>query len=139
MSSLHHRRTKSTIHSSHTSTAGTPSKTPIHVKSAPSLSSNHHQRVMSSPSSYNHLPLPSTPLLSTTTTTNNQQNNIGFVNFTPSDSKRILTGVAPSGSSKTKARREKEAGERRRKLSEVAERAIREVGGDVKVLREALV
>ncbi|MCJ1239671.1 hypothetical protein MMC14_007669 [Varicellaria rhodocarpa] len=133
MSSLHHRRTKSTFHS-HASIAGTPSKTPTHVKSTPSLSSNHHQQVLSSSSSHNYLPRPSTPLLSTTT--NNQQNNVGFVNFTPSDSKRILTGVAPSGSSKTKARREKEAGERRRKLSEVAERAIREVGGDVKVLRE---
>lgn len=53
-----------------------------------------------------------------------------FVNFTPSDSRRILTGVAPSGSSKTKARREKEAVERRRKLSEAAQRAVKEAGGD---------
>ncbi|KAI4216728.1 MAG: hypothetical protein LQ349_009088, partial [Xanthoria aureola] len=42
---------------------------------------------------------------------------MGFVNFTPHDSKRILTGVAPSGSSKTKARREQEANEKKRKLS----------------------
>ncbi|KAI9694793.1 MAG: hypothetical protein M1822_000409 [Bathelium mastoideum] len=58
----------------------------------------------------------------------------GFVNFTPEDSRKILTGVAPSGSSKTKARREKEAAEKRRKLSEAAVKAIEEAGGDVTVL-----
>ena len=59
---------------------------------------------------------------------------VGFVNYTPEDSEQILTGVAPSGSSKTKARREKEALERRRKFSEAAVRAVRAVGGDVKAL-----
>ncbi|KAL9080926.1 MAG: hypothetical protein Q9157_000426 [Trypethelium eluteriae] len=60
--------------------------------------------------------------------------NVGFINFTPDDSRRILTGVAPSGSSKTKARREKEAAEKRRKLSEAAVKAVEEAGGDVRVL-----
>ncbi|KAI9813635.1 MAG: hypothetical protein M1827_003706 [Pycnora praestabilis] len=55
----------------------------------------------------------------------------GFVNFTPSDSRKILTGVAPSGSSKTKARREKEAEQKRRRLSEAAVRAVREAGGNL--------
>ncbi|PBP20548.1 developmental regulatory protein WetA [Diplocarpon rosae] len=41
---------------------------------------------------------------------------VSFVNYTPSDRRKILTGVAPSGSSKTKARREKEALDKRRKL-----------------------
>ncbi|KAL9124889.1 MAG: hypothetical protein Q9217_005832, partial [Psora testacea] len=59
----------------------------------------------------------------------------GFVNFTPSDSGKILTGVAPSGSSKTKARREQEANEKKRRLSMAAERAIREAGGDPEKLR----
>jgi hypothetical protein len=58
----------------------------------------------------------------------------GFVNFTPDDSRKILTGVAPSGSSKTKARRDKEAAEKRRKLSEAAKRAVLEAGGDLEVL-----
>jgi hypothetical protein len=53
------------------------------------------------------------------------------VNFTPSDSRKILTGVAPSGSSKTKARREKEAADKRRKLSQAAVRAVVEAGGDL--------
>ncbi|KAK2768616.1 hypothetical protein FQN54_000472 [Arachnomyces sp. PD_36] len=57
--------------------------------------------------------------------------NVSFVNFTPDDSQKILTGVAPSGSSKTKARREQEAREKRRKLSEAALTAIRRAGGDV--------
>jgi len=61
---------------------------------------------------------------------------VGFVNFTPDDSRKILTGVAPSGSSKTKARREKEAAEKRRKLSEAAKRAIIEAGGDLKTFEE---
>jgi hypothetical protein len=59
-----------------------------------------------------------------------------FVNYTPDDSKEILTGVAPSGSSKTKARREKEAMEKRRKLSQAAARAIMAAGGDLGGLRE---
>ena len=56
---------------------------------------------------------------------------IGFVNFTPSDKNVLMTGVAPSGSSKTKLRREKEAQDRQRKLSEATLRAVREAGGDV--------
>ncbi|KAF1829072.1 hypothetical protein BDW02DRAFT_184873 [Decorospora gaudefroyi] len=55
----------------------------------------------------------------------------GFVNFTPDDSRKILTGVAPSGSSKTKARREKEAADKRRKLSQAAFKAVLDAGGDV--------
>jgi hypothetical protein len=61
--------------------------------------------------------------------------NVGFVNFTPDDSRKILGGVAPSGSSKTKARREKEAAEKRRKLSQAAMKAVMEAGGDVDSLR----
>lgn len=60
--------------------------------------------------------------------------NVSFVNFTAHDSKKILTGVAPSGSSKTKARREQEAREKRRKLSEAALLAVRQAGGDVEAL-----
>ncbi|KAL2870520.1 developmental regulatory protein WetA [Aspergillus lucknowensis] len=59
---------------------------------------------------------------------------VSFVNFTAQDSQKILTGVAPSGSSKTKARREQEARERRRKLSEAALNAVRKAGGDVEAL-----
>ena len=60
-----------------------------------------------------------------------------FVNFTLDDSQRILTGVAPSGSSKTKARREQEAMEKKRKLSLAAEKAVKDAGGDVEQLRAA--
>lgn len=62
---------------------------------------------------------------------------LDFVNFTPSDSYKILTGVAPSGSSKTKARREQEAMEKKRKLSLAAEKAVKDAGGDVEQLRAA--
>jgi hypothetical protein len=55
----------------------------------------------------------------------------GFVNFTPSDSEKLLTGVAPSGSSKTKARREREAAERWRRFSQAATKAVAEAGGDI--------
>jgi hypothetical protein len=61
---------------------------------------------------------------------------VDFVNYTPSDSRKILTGVAPSGSSKTKARREKEAMDKRRKLSQAALRAVKAAGGDVESLVE---
>ncbi|KAK3074373.1 hypothetical protein LTR53_003236 [Teratosphaeriaceae sp. CCFEE 6253] len=61
----------------------------------------------------------------------------GFVNYTPHDHNRILSGVAPSGSSKTKARREKEAADKRRKLSQAAVRAVVEAGGDLDALAKA--
>jgi len=64
----------------------------------------------------------------------NKAVSVSFVNFTAHDSKKILTGVAPSGSSKTKARREQEARDRRRKLSEAALKAVRNAGGDVEAL-----
>ncbi|KAI5805791.1 hypothetical protein EDC01DRAFT_753492 [Geopyxis carbonaria] len=59
---------------------------------------------------------------------------VAFVNFTPNDASRILSGVAPSGSSKTKARREREALEKRRKLSEAAAAAVIAAGGDASSL-----
>lgn len=59
----------------------------------------------------------------------------GFINYTPSDKKRILTGVAPSGSSKTKARREKEAADQKRKMSEAAKRAV--LTGDMTLLERS--
>ncbi|KAJ5779644.1 hypothetical protein N7457_007364 [Penicillium paradoxum] len=68
----------------------------------------------------------------------NKAVSVSFVNFTHHDHEKILTGVAPSGSSKTKARREQEARDRRRKLSEAAFRAVRSAGGDVEALEAAL-
>jgi hypothetical protein len=60
--------------------------------------------------------------------------------FTLEDQRKILTGVAPSGSSKTGARREKQAADKRRKLSQAAMNAVREADVDnVRSLeREAL-
>ncbi|KAF3491780.1 wetA [Arthroderma uncinatum] len=65
---------------------------------------------------------------------NKAAKNVSFVNFTPEDSHKLLSGVAPSGSSKTKARREQEARDKRRKLSEAALMAVRRAGGDVEAL-----
>lgn len=59
-----------------------------------------------------------------------------FVNYTPEDSEKILTGVAPSGSNKTKARRDREALINRQKLSQAALRAVEAVGGDISGLVE---
>ncbi len=61
----------------------------------------------------------------------------GFVNFTQNDSNILMTGVAPSGSSKTKARREKEAAEKKRKMKEEIVKAVRAAGGEVDVQRLA--
>ncbi|KAI5199425.1 hypothetical protein E4T39_06242 [Aureobasidium subglaciale] len=55
----------------------------------------------------------------------------GFVNYTPSDSEKLLTGVAPSGSSKTKARREREQADRWRRFSQAAAKAVADAGGVV--------
>lgn len=53
----------------------------------------------------------------------------GFVNFTPNDDKAILQGVHPSGGLKTKARRRKEAKEKRRQLVEAVVEAIMNLDG----------
>ncbi|KAI0875460.1 hypothetical protein GGS24DRAFT_291898 [Hypoxylon argillaceum] len=60
---------------------------------------------------------------------------LNFVNYTPNHGDMLMTGVAPSGSSKTKARREKEALEKSRRISEMA---LRVAGGDMNpgVLKE---
>ncbi|KAL2835223.1 regulatory protein weta [Aspergillus cavernicola] len=79
-------------------------------------------------------PLKGPNSLSTSPRGSNKSVTVSFVNFGPQDSKKILTGVAPSGSSKTKARREQEARDRRRKLSEAALNAVRNAGGDVEAL-----
>ena len=60
-----------------------------------------------------------------------------FVNYTPRDREKIVNSVAPSGSSKTKARREQEANEKRRKMSLAAEKVVQEAGGDIEKLRAA--
>ncbi|CAK7564683.1 MAG: hypothetical protein SEPTF4163_002582 [Sporothrix epigloea] len=54
-----------------------------------------------------------------------------FVNFTAEDHHKLMSGVAPSGSSKTKARRERALQEKTRQLSERLVRAMQEAGGDV--------
>ncbi len=114
----HHRHCPSTSRSpslSPTSQSRRSSKTP-RTPTTPS----HHRRKSSS------------------TTPTSASLGGGFVNFTPHDSRKILGGVAPSGSSKTKARREKEAEIKRRKLSEAAVRAVKEAGGDLGGLESVL-
>ncbi|OCK79815.1 hypothetical protein K432DRAFT_382717 [Lepidopterella palustris CBS 459.81] len=118
--------------SAHTHSTTPPSRSPS-TSPQPSLrllarrgssksrsSHNHHRRKSNNNSS---IPAP-------------RAANVDFVNFTPDDSRKILTGVAPSGSSKTKARREKEAAEKRRKLSQAVTRAIMEAGGDLTELEK---
>jgi hypothetical protein len=63
---------------------------------------------------------------------------IDFVNFTPKDSAKLLNDVAPSGSSKTRARRELEAKEKRKKLNEAALKAVKVAGGDVSAFEKAI-
>lgn len=63
---------------------------------------------------------------------------MSFVNLTAADSAKLLSDVAPSGSSKTRARREQEARDKRRRLSEAAVRAVRRAGGDVQALEKAI-
>ena len=61
---------------------------------------------------------------------------MGFINLSPKDSKQILSGVSPSRSEKTKARREREAAEKGRKLSQVAIKVVIEAGGDPRCLEK---
>ncbi|KAI9750209.1 MAG: hypothetical protein M1815_001931 [Lichina confinis] len=80
-------------------------------------------------------PTAPTAKTSMTPTTQTTSSAVDFVNFTASDRTKLLGGVAPSGSSKTKARRDREAVDRRRKLSVAAFRAVQAAGGDVELLK----
>ena len=63
---------------------------------------------------------------------------LDFVNFTPKDSAKLLNDVAPSGSSKTRARREQEAKDKRKRLSQAALRAVENAGGDLREFAKAI-
>lgn len=120
-STPHHRRTSSPLFVSPSASPPPPPDSRSRSRSRRRASSSRHRRNKSSTQS--------TPRHSV------NLDRSGFVNFTPQDSGKILNGVAPSGSSKTKARREMEAADRRRKLSQAAVRAVVEAGGDVDLLR----
>jgi hypothetical protein len=93
-----------------------------------------HRRTHSRKLSGQSMAAPKSAKSSTSPRGSNKSVSVSFVNFTAHDSQKILGGVAPSGSSKTKARREQEAKDRRRKLSEAALKAVRKAGGDVDAL-----
>ena len=134
------RQSSMPMHTSSVRRTGShPSNTPNHQSSVPS-SNGGSRRTSKSSSSTSHRRSKSSvspQRQGSNSKDNAQAGTVGFVNFTPSDSKRILTGVAPSGSSKTKARREKEAADRRRRLNEAAQRAVMEAGGDVSALERS--
>lgn len=98
------------------------------------------QEPMPSPRARSHSRPPRTPKTPKTPKANAVSGgfNIDFVNFTPKDSVKLLNDVAPSGSSKTRARRELEAKEKRKKLSEAALKAVQVAGGDVSVFERAI-
>ncbi|GIJ81761.1 hypothetical protein Asppvi_000262 [Aspergillus pseudoviridinutans] len=116
-------------------TQGSPLRNGVHTKTSPHRRGNHGRKLSSQSMS---APKPVKGPNSSPRAGSNKSLTVSFVNFTPNDSKKILTGVAPSGSSKTKARREQEARDRRRKLSEAAINAVRKAGGDVEALEAVL-
>jgi hypothetical protein len=77
-------------------------------------------------------PVPKTPKTPRTPTGHGVMD---FVNFTPKDHAKLLSDVAPSGSSKTRARRGAEAKDKRRRLNEAALKAVERAGGDLRALK----
>ncbi|KAI5295007.1 hypothetical protein KEM52_002624 [Ascosphaera acerosa] len=67
-----------------------------------------------------------------------RQRQFAFVNYTIEDKDEILAAVAPSGTMKTRARREQEAREETRRLEEAALAAIIRAGGNPEDLRAFL-
>lgn len=113
-----------------------PRRKSIH-KSGPIREVSHHDKERRTRSSSRAPRTPRTPKTPKTPTSAGFAN-LDFVNFTPKDSYKLMSDVAPSGSSKTRARREQEAKERRKRLSEAALQAVRRAGGDVSALEEAI-
>lgn len=130
-----------------TRSSRTASTNPIHRSpKSRHQTTAHHRRVNTRKASYSGISTSkagkATPTHghsnSTSMTGNKSPISVSFVNFTPEDSQKLLSGVAPSGSSKTKARREQEAREKRRQLSEAALMAVRRAGGDVEALEAVI-
>ncbi|KAL6712755.1 hypothetical protein ACLMJK_009693 [Lecanora helva] len=139
----HHRSKSTTLTPTH-HTSSRRQKSLTHLKS-PRSASHIHTQQRHSRSSLKSPRSASGITSSTTTTAHNHHKGssagvggFGFVNFTEADRGKILTGVAPSGSSKTKARREMEAQEKKRRMSAAAMRAVQEAGGDVEGLRRVV-
>jgi len=142
LSTNHHETTRGGVISNHTQPQTPASRSlsvspPLHSPSKSRLRSKSHRRqksmgALKSPKSAGALKgqRSAKDLRSPKST-----GTFGFVNFTEADKGKILTGVAPSGSSKTKARRELEAADKKRRLSQAALRAIEEAGGDIEVLK----
>ncbi|PGH20738.1 hypothetical protein AJ80_03498 [Polytolypa hystricis UAMH7299] len=124
--SAFHRSPKSRQHPHHNHHYHQQYQRRSHIRKSSSLSGNLSKGIKSSSNSNSSSSGPKAPIT------------VSFVNFTPEDSHKLLTGVAPSGSSKTKARREQEAREKRRKLSEAALMAVRRAGGDIESLEAVL-
>ena len=112
----------------------------IGAPKASSFTNSHHHGTSNAKT-------PRTPRTPRTPTVAGAVGAMDFVNFTPKDSAKLLSDVAPSGSSKTRARREQEARDKRRRLSEAAVRAVRraaqaagaDVGdGEVEALERAI-
>lgn len=113
---------------------------PPPIPSIPQTESRTRRTSTSRQTSRHHRRTKSTNSSSTTPRQPNfaaADNKGGFVNFTPQDHNKILSGVAPSGSSKTKARREKEALDKRRRLSQAAYAAVMAAGGSMEQLAQA--
>lgn len=131
-----HRRRAPSHSQTRSPSASSPSAPAPTLRSRKSLHQLHLRT--SSRSRWQHRRSKSAHASSSSTVPRTQDPSIaGFVNFTPHDSARLIAGVAPSGSSKTKARREREAAEKRRRLSQAAVRAVVEAGGDLEGLRGA--
>ena len=117
-----HHRSRSCVRSQSPSPPATEPRSRRSRRTSSSRRTSRHRRTKSSNSTPRH---------------SQNVEKSGFVNFTPQDSNKILSGVAPSGSSKTKARREKEAADKRRRFSQAAVRAVVEAGGDLEALSKA--
>ncbi|KAI0855855.1 hypothetical protein F4860DRAFT_519454 [Xylaria cubensis] len=125
----------SPIHPRHSHGHGHP---PAHHPHANHHQERRHQRssslTMRKQRSFSRRNEPRTPGSATFATTPSSGSGGGggggfeFMNYTPNDKNVLMTGVAPSGSSKTKARREKEALEKAARLGEAA---LKVAGGDV--------
>jgi len=123
---LPRRQTRSTTRSN------APSSLDIPTRMKPKRSKSHtHLRQSPASSSTN---VSASPNEKSKSRDKSLANTIDFVNFTMQDSHFLLTGVAPSGSFKTKKKRDKEEEEKKREFGRVAIKAV--LSGDLDVLRK---
>ncbi|KAI0134212.1 hypothetical protein BJ170DRAFT_608967 [Xylariales sp. AK1849] len=134
---LHHSSSRPLLH--HREDSASPSPTTLRRRSSSSISVRKQRSWLRESRTPHSSYSPSSVIGLASPMEGSGGSGIKFKHYTANNKDELMSGVAQSGSSKTKARQKKAEEERIRRLSEAAVKAVQAAGGDVeKLVREGL-